>query len=211
MVAARLLKPLTQFSLLCGLLCVSVVPLGWSSLCHLGCGVNRSTMETCQWDGACPIDQSCLWATQTPFKTKILHPQNPKCSAWSNMKGPSVGSPLRSKGKWMLAGELLWPCPWNVVFLGPDRLSGVPFVSLGYRGTWQLLIYTGVTPVAAGVVTALLTGLNYGFLYTLPPQPWWRPLLRRQAADTHQILEFCCWQETWKTESHLLVLYMRNP
>lgn len=43
-----------------------------------------------------------------------------------------------------------------------------------------------------------------------PPPPQWGALLRRQVADTHQILEFCCWQETWKTESQLLFLYLRN-
>lgn len=45
---------------------------------------------------------------------------------------------------------------------------------------------------------------------TPPPQTRWGILLRRQAVDTHQILEFCCCQTTWKTESQLFILYVRN-
>lgn len=145
MVAPRLLKPLTQFTLLWGLLCVSVVPLDWSSSCYLGCGVNRSAVETCQCDGACSNGRSCLQVIQTPFRRKTLELQRPNCSAWSKLRKPSVAWILRFQERWMLAGELLWLCPWNVLCLCASNLSGVLFVSPGYMGTWQVLMYARVT------------------------------------------------------------------
>lgn len=67
----------------------------------------------------------------------------------------------------------------------------------------------GLWHVDAGVVTTLLPWLNQGSAPLVQPQ--WGALLRRQVADTHQILEYFCWWETWKTESQLLIPGMRNP
>lgn len=66
--------------------------------------------------------------------------------------------------------------------------------------------------VAISMVPALLTRLKQLHLSSAPSwQPQSGTLLRGPVADPHHILAFCCWQESWKTDSQLLILYMRNP
>lgn len=139
---------------------------------------------------------------QTPFrkKKKTLHLLNSKCSTWSDIRGTSMGSPLRSKEKWMLTGKLLWSWPWN-------RL-------------WSAYCVTRLHKcmICACVRRVHCCGCRHGYCLAhwvvarlplssmLPPQPRSGTMLRRQVADTHQILAFHCCQETC-----LLTLYMRNP
>ena len=86
-------------------------------------GYKRSTVETCQCSGGCVDAGSCQNTTQTPFKRKIWRPQNPTCSAWSDLGRPSAGSPLRSKESWMLAGKG-YGCAPGSFCLGPTIWLG---------------------------------------------------------------------------------------
>lgn len=108
----------------------------------------------------------------------------------------------------MLAGELLWLCPQNVLCLGSNNLSEVLFVLQDpWANDWCLHMH----PMQARSLPFFQALCHTPHTHGHTPQPRWGTLLRRWVTGFHQTLEFCCWQDTWKTESQLLISCMRNP
>lgn len=92
-------------------------------------------------------------------------------------------------------------------------MTRMPFVSTGYVGTWQVLVYTRLTTHGCAHAQRPALWAERAPLSSTPaPQPRWGALLRRQVADTHRILEFRCWQNPGKLSPDISYIRgIKNP